>query len=57
MKRMDLAISSVMKKPPKMIRFYALRMILEISLGKRLSPDQQHELFRKCRAGVLEAEI
>ncbi len=57
MRRMDKAISSVLNKDPKMIRFFALRMIMELSLGRRLSKAQGQKLFNNhCRAGILEAE-
>ncbi len=56
MNRMDKALSSVLNKDPKMIRFYALRMIMELSLGRRLSKNQQQKLFSNCRVGILESE-
>ena len=54
MNRMDKALASILNKDPKMMRFYALRMIMEITLGKRLSKDKQRELFHHCRVGILE---
>lgn len=55
-KRMDKELSSILKKDPKMIRFYAARMLIELDLGKRLTKIQQHKVFNKCRIGILEVK-
>ncbi len=57
MNRMDKALSSILNKEPKMIRFYAVRMIVELALGKRLSKPEQHKLFNRCRVGILERMV
>lgn len=54
MNRMDMELSSIMKKDPKMIRFYAARMLIELDIGKRITKTEQHKIFNKCRIGILE---
>ncbi len=46
--RFDKELASVYDKDPKIMRFYAARMIVELSLGIRLSKDAQRQLFNCC---------
>ncbi len=46
--RFDKDLASVYDKDPKSMRFYAARMILELSLGIRLSAESQRQLFNCC---------
>lgn len=40
---------------PKMVRFYALRMIVELAEGKPMSPERQRELFNQASKTKTEA--
>ncbi len=54
--RMDKALSAVSNKDPKIMRFYAARMLIELDRGKRLSKTQQQKLYHNCRVGIFEVE-
>ncbi len=41
-------LGKAIKCKPKMVRFYALRMLVELANGKQLSPDDQHRLYNKA---------
>ena len=54
--RFDRELGRVMGKGPKQIRFYAMRMIIELLLRERLSPEAQQELFDCCDDKILGGE-
>ena len=51
-KRMDVRIGGVLGKDPKMIRFYANSMMLELELGRQLTPIERRKVFNNSRVGV-----
>ena len=47
-KKIESLIGAEIKCKPKMVRFYALRMIFELARGKPLTTPEQHALYNRA---------
>ena len=55
MSEMDRKLGEELGVKAKMIRFYALRMIVELAEGEMMSPERQRELFNHASRVRTEA--
>lgn len=51
-KRIDIAIGKILGKNPQMIRFYGNSMLLELGLGRQLTPAERKKVYNKSRANL-----
>lgn len=52
--RKDLVLGKILGKDPRMIRFYAIRMVIELAMGRQLDPVEQRRIYEESKVGVLE---
>lgn len=48
-RRIDLMIADAIGKTPDTVRYHGNRMILELALGRHLTPDEARRLERQLR--------
>uniref|UniRef100_A0A6M3JGT6 Uncharacterized protein n=1 Tax=viral metagenome TaxID=1070528 RepID=A0A6M3JGT6_9ZZZZ len=49
----ETGIASILNKDPKIIRFFAARMLVELTLERPLTKEEQQKLFHRCRTNFL----
>ena len=46
--QIDEDIGRILNKDPKMIRFFAARMLIELTTERCLTAEEQHKVFNQC---------
>lgn len=44
----EAGIARILNKDPRMIRFYAVRMLVELARERHLSKEEQQRLYHRC---------
>jgi len=52
MNEVEIKLSKLMNKSRQTIRFYAMRMIEELRLKRKLNRDEQQIIYGRCARGI-----
>lgn len=50
-------LSRIMRRIPKMIRFYAVRMMVELHIGYALPPEEARRFYNRCEKASFVREV